>query len=155
MKIGAIWDAKVIHLNYVLRGKMVANDSMLSQEANATTLAFTINDSVLTSGEEDYMPKVGDVITVELNTKVIMGGVFEVGSINLKLEDAVITNIDKCNNLCVMVNLSAEQLTKHLTDHLYDTLGIKKHLSQKVDKRRRLLYNENRTEKEIQKNGKV
>ena len=75
------------------------------------------------------MPKVGDVITVELNTKVIMGGVFEVGSINLKLEDAVITNIDKCNNLCVTVNLSAEQLTKHLTDRVYDTFGIKKHKS--------------------------
>lgn len=129
MKIGTIWDAKVIHLNYVLRGKMVANDSMLNQEANATTLAFTINDAVLTSGDDDYMPKVGDVITAELTTKVIMGGVFEVGSINLKLEDAVITNIDKCNNLCVTVNLSAEQLTKHLTDYMYNTLGIKKHMS--------------------------
>ena len=123
MKIGTIWDAKVIHLNYVLRGKMVANDSMLSQEANATALSFAVNDAVLTSGEEDYMPKVGDVITVELTTKVIMGGVFEVGSINLKLEDAVITNIDKCNNLCVTVNLSAE----HLCDALFDRLGIKKH----------------------------
>ena len=129
MKIGTVWDAKVIHLNYVLRGKMVANDSMLSQEANATALSFAINDAVLTSGEEDYMPKAGDVITVELTTKVIMGGVFEVGSINLKLEDAVITNIDKFNNLCVTVNLSAEQLTKHLTDHMYNTLGIKKHMS--------------------------
>lgn len=129
MKIGTIWDAKVIHLNYVLRGKMVANDSMLSQEANATALSFAINDAVLTSGEEDYMPKVGDMITVELTTKVIMGGVFEVGSINLKLEDAVITNIDKFNNLCVMASLSAEQLTKHLTDHMYNTLGIKKHVS--------------------------
>ena len=129
MKIGAIWDAKIIHLNYVLRGKMVANDSMLNQEANATALSFAINDAVLTSGEEDYMPKAGDVITVELTTKVIMGGVFEVGSINLKLEDAVITNIDKFNNLCVTVNLSAEQLTKHLTDHMYNTLGIKKHVS--------------------------
>ena len=129
MKIGTVWDAKVIHLNYVLRGKMVANDSMLSQEANATALSFAINDAVLTSGDEDYMPKVGDVITVELTTKVIMGGVFEVGSINLKLEDAVITNIDKCNNLYVTVNLLAEQLTKHLTDHMYNTLGIKKHMS--------------------------
>ena len=129
MKIGTIWDAKVIHLNYVLRGKMVANDSMLSQEANATALSFAVNDAVLTSGEEDYMPKVGDVITVELTTKVIMGGVFEVGSINMRLEDAVITNIDKCNNLCVTVNLSAEQLTKNLTDHLYETFGIKKHKS--------------------------
>ena len=122
MKIGTVWDAKVTHLNYVLRGKMVANDSMLNQEANATTLAFTINDAVLTLGEEDYMPKVGDVITVELTTKVIMGGVFEVGSINMRLEDATITN----NNLYVTVNLSAEQLTKHLTDHLYSTFGIKK-----------------------------
>lgn len=129
MKIGAVWDAKVTHPNYVLRGKMVANDSMLSQEANATTLAFTINDAVLTLGEEDYMPKVGDVITVELTTKVIMGGVFEVGSINMRLENAVITDIDKFNNLCVTVNLSAEQLTKNLTDHLYDTFGIKKHES--------------------------
>ena len=129
MKIGTVWDAKVIHLNYVLRGKMVANDLMLSQEANATTLSFAINDAVLTSGEEDYIPQVGDMITVELTTKVIMGGVFEVGSINLKLEDAVITNIDKCNNLCVTVNLSAEQLTKHLMDHMYNTLGIKKHMS--------------------------
>lgn len=122
MKIGTVWDAKVTHLNYVLRGKMVANDSMLSQEANATTLAFIINDAVLTLGEEDYMPKVGDVITVELTTKVIMGGVFEVGSINLRLENAVITNIDKCNNLCVIANLSAD----HLYDALYDRLGIKK-----------------------------
>lgn len=125
MKIGAVWDAKVTHLNYVLRGKMVANDSMLSQEANATTLAFTINDAVLTLGDDDHMPKVGDVITVELTTKVIMGGVFEVGSINLRLEDAVITNIDKCNNLCVTVILSAE----HLCDALYDRLGIRKHKS--------------------------
>lgn len=129
MKIGAVWDAKVTHLNYVLRGKMVANDSMLSQEANATTLAFTINDAVLTLGDDDHMPKVGDVITVELTSKVIMGGVFEVGSINMRLEGAVITNIDKCNNLCVTVNLSAEQLTKNLTDHLYETFGIKKHES--------------------------
>ena len=126
MKIGAIWDAKVTHPNYVLRGKMVANDSMLSQEANATTLAFTINDAVLTSGEEDYMPKVGDVITVELTTKVIMGGVFEVGSINMRLEDAVITNIDKFNNLCVTVNLSAEQLT----DRMFDTLFGKRYKNQ-------------------------
>lgn len=126
MKIGTVWDAKVTHLNYVLRGKMVANDSMLSQEANATTLAFTINDAVLTLGDDDYMPKVGDVITVELTTKVIMGGVFEVGSINMRLEGAVITNIDKCNNPCVIANLSAEQLTKNLTDHLYETFGIKK-----------------------------
>ena len=124
MKIGTVWDAKVIHLNYVLRGKMVANDSMLSQEANATTLAFTINDAVLTLGD-DHMPKVGDVITVELTTKVIMGGVFEVGSINMRLENAVITNIDKFNNLCVTVNLSAE----YLYDALYDRLGIKKHES--------------------------
>ncbi len=124
MKIGAVWDAKVTHLNYVLRGKMVANDSMLSQEANATTLAFTINDAVLTLGD-DHMPKVGDVITVELTTKVIMGGIFEVGSINLRLENAVITDIDKCNNLCVTVNLSAE----YLYDALYDRLGIKKHES--------------------------
>lgn len=123
MKIGTVWDAKVTHLNYVLRGKMVANDSMLSQEANATTLAFTINDAVLTLGDDDYMPKVGDVITVELTTKVIMGGVFEVGSINMRLEDAVITNIDKFNNLCVTVNLSAEQLT----DRMYDTLFGKRY----------------------------
>lgn len=126
MKIGAVWDAKVIHLNYALRGKMVANDDiMLSQEANATTLAFAINDVVKIMGVDDHMPKVGDVITVELVTKVIMGRVFEVGSINLKLEDAVITNIDKCNNLYVTVILSAE----HLTDYLYDTFGIKKHKS--------------------------
>ena len=125
MKIGTVWDAKVTHLNYVLRGKMVANDSMLSQDANATTLAFTINDAVLTLGEEDYMPKVGDVATVELTTKVIAGRVFEVGSINMRLEDAVITNIDKYNNLCVTANLSAE----HLCDALYDKLGIKKHKS--------------------------
>ena len=123
MKIGTVWDAKVTHLNYVLRGKMVANDSMLSQEANATTLAFTINDAVLTLGDDDYMPKVGDVITVELTTKVIMGGVFEVGSINMRLENAVITNIDKFNNLCVTVNLSAEQLT----DRMYDTLFGKRY----------------------------
>ena len=130
MKIGAIWDAKVTHLNYVLRGKVVVvDDSMLSQDANDTILPFAINDAVLTLGEEDYMPKVGDVITVELTTKVIMGGVFEVGSINLRLENAVITDIDKCNNLCVIANLSAEQLTKNLTDHLYDTFGIKKHES--------------------------
>ena len=130
MKIGAIWDAKVTHPNYVLRGKVVVvDDSMLTQDANETILPFAINDAVLTLGEEDYMPKVGDVITVELTTKVIMGGVFEVGSINLKLEDAVITNIDKFNNLCVTVNLSAEQLTKHLTDHMYNTLGTKKHVS--------------------------
>lgn len=125
MKIGAVWDAKVTHLNYVLRGKMVANDSMLSQEASATTLSFAINDAVLTLGDDDYMPKVGDAITVELTTKVIMGGVFEVGSINMRLENAVITNIDKFNNLCVTVNLSAE----HLCDALYDRLGIKKHKS--------------------------
>lgn len=124
MKIGTVWDVKVTHPNYVLRGKMVANDSMLSQEANATTLAFTINDAVLTLGD-DHMPKVGDVITVELTTKVIMGGVFEVGSINMRLEDAVITNIDKFNNLCVTVNLSAE----HLTDRMFERLGIKKHES--------------------------
>ena len=130
MKIGAIWDAKVTHPNYVLRGKVVVvDDSMLTQDANDTILPFAINDAVLTLGEEDYMPKVGDVITVELTTKVIMGGVFEVGSINLRLEDAVITDIDKFNNLCVTVNLSAEQLTKNLTDHLYDTFGIKKHES--------------------------
>lgn len=142
MKIGTVWDAKVTHLNYVLRGKVVANDSMLSQDANETTLsfaindaaltlglAFTINDVVLTLGDDDYMPKVGDVITVELTTKVIMGRVFEVGSINMRLEGAVITNIDKRNNLCVIANLTAEQLTKHLTDHLYETFGIKKHQS--------------------------
>lgn len=126
MKIGAVWDAKVTHLNYVLRGKVVVvDDAMLGQEANETTLSFAINDAVLTLGEDDYMPKVGDVITVELTTKVIMGRVFEVGSINMRLEDAVITDIDKFNNLCVTVNLSAE----HLCDALYDRLGIKKHKS--------------------------
>ena len=126
MKIGAIWDAKVTHPNYVLRGKVVVvDDSMLTQEANDTILPFAINDAVLTLGEEDYMPKVGDVITVELTTKVIMGGVFEVGSIHLRLEDAVITDIDKFNNLCVTVNLSAEQLT----DRMFERLGIKKHES--------------------------
>lgn len=126
MKIGAVWDAKVTHLNYVLRGKVVVvDDTMLSQEANETTLSFAINDAVLTLGEDDYMPKVGDQITVELTTKVIMGGVFEVGSVNMRLENAAITNIDKFNNLCVTVNLSAE----HLCDALYDRLGIKKHKS--------------------------
>lgn len=120
MKIGAVWDAKVTHLNYVLRGKViVVDDTTLSQESNETTLSFAINDAVLTLGEGDnYMPKVGDVITVELVTKVIIGRVFEVGSINLKLENAVITDIDKYNNLCVTVNLSAD----HLTDRMYDTL---------------------------------
>lgn len=126
MKIGAVWDAKVTHLNYVLRGKVVVvDDTTLSQEANETTLSFAINDAVLTLGDDDYMPKVGDQITVELTTKVIMGGVFEVGSINMRLENAVITDIDKFNNLCVTVNLSAE----HLCDALYDRLGIKKHKS--------------------------
>lgn len=125
MKIGTVWDAKVTHLNYVLRGKMVANDSMLSQEANATTLVFTINDAVLTLGDDDCMPKVGDQITVELTTKVIMGCVFEVGSINMRLEDAVITNIDKFNNLCVTAKLTAE----HLYDALLEKFGVKKHKS--------------------------
>lgn len=126
MKIGAVWDAKVTHLNYVLRGKVVVvDDTMSSQEANETTLSFAINDAVLTLGDDDYMPKVGDVITVELVTKVIIGRVFEVGSINMRLENAVITDIDKYNNLCVTVNLSAE----HLCDALYDRLGIKKHKS--------------------------
>lgn len=125
MKIGTVWDATVTHLNYVLRGKMVANDSMLSQEANATTLVFTINDAVLTLGDDDCMPKVGDQITVELTTKVIMGCVFEVGSINMRLEDAVITNIDKCNNLCVTAKLTAE----HLYDALFEKFGVKKHKS--------------------------
>lgn len=69
MQIGAVWDAKVTHLNYTLKGK-------------ATTI-----------------------------------------------DDAVITGIDKYNNLCVIANLSAEQLTKNLTDHLYETFGIKKHES--------------------------
>lgn len=124
MKIGAIWDAKVTHPNYVLRGKVVVvDDSMLTQEANDTILPFAINDAVLTLGEEDYMPKVGDVITVELTTKVIMGGIFEVGSINLRLENAVITGIDKYDNLSVTANLTAD----HLTDYLYSTFGIKKH----------------------------
>lgn len=126
MKIGAVWDAKVTHLNYVLRGKVVVvDDTMLSQEANATTLAFTINDAVLTLGDDDCMPKVGDQITVELTTKVIMGCVFEVGSINMRLEDAVITNIDKCNNLCVTAKLTAE----HLYDALLEKFGVKKHKS--------------------------
>ena len=125
MKIGAVWDATVTHLNYALRGKMVANDSMLSQEANATTLVFTINDAVLTLGDDDCMPKVGDQITVKLTTKVIMGCVFEVGSINMRLEDAVITNIDKCNNLCVTAKLTAE----HLYDALLEKFGVKKHKS--------------------------
>lgn len=98
---------------------IVVDDTTLSQESNETTLSFAINDAVLTLGEGDnYMPKVGDVITVELVTKVIIGRVFEVGSINLKLENAVITDIDKFNNLCVTVNLSAD----HLTDRMYDTL---------------------------------
>ena len=65
------------------------------------------------------------MITAELTTKVIMGCVFEVGSINIRLENAVITDIDKFNNLCVTVNLSAD----HLTDYLYETFGIKKHES--------------------------
>lgn len=125
MKIGTVWDATVTHLNYVLRGKMVANDSMLSQEANETTLSFAINDAVLTLGDDDCMPKVGDQITVELTTKVIMGCVFEVGSISLRLEDAVITNIDKCNNLCVTAKLTAE----HLYDALLEKFGVKKHKS--------------------------
>ena len=38
---------------------------------------------------------------------------------------AVITNIDKCNNLCVIANLSAD----HLYDALLDKFGIKKHKS--------------------------
>ena len=126
MKIGAVWDAKVTHLNYVLRGKVVVvDDSMFSQDANETILPFAINDAVLSSGDDDCMPKVGDVITVELTTKVIMGGVFEVGSINLRLENAVITDIDKLNNLYVTVNLTAE----YLYDALYDRLEIKKHKS--------------------------
>ena len=126
MKIGAVWDAKVTHLNYVLRGKVVVvADSMLSQDANGTILPFAINDAVLTLGDDDCMPKVGDVITVELTTKVIMGGVFEVGSINLRLENAVITDIDKLNNLCVTVNLTVERLY----DALFDKFGIKKHES--------------------------
>ena len=126
MKIGTVWDAKVTHLNYVLRGKVVVvDDSTLSQDANETTFSFAINDAVLTLGDDDYMPKVGDVITVELTTKVIMGGVFEVGSIHLRLENAVITDIDKFNNLCVTVNLSAE----HLCDALFDRLGLKSHKS--------------------------
>lgn len=126
MKIGAVWDAKVIHSNYILRGKVVVvDDTMSSQEANETTLSFAINDAVLTLGEDDCMPKVGDQITVELTTKVIMGRVFEVGSINLRLTDVVITDIDKFNNLCVTAKLTAE----HLCDALYDRLGIKKHKS--------------------------
>lgn len=44
---------------------------------------------------------------------------------NMRLEDAVITNIDKFNNLCVTAKLTAE----HLYDALYDRLGIKKHKS--------------------------
>ena len=126
MKIGAVWDAKVIHSNYILRGKVVVVDNtMLNQEANETTLCFAINDAVLTLGEDDYMPKVRDQITVELTTKVIMGGVFEVGSISLRLTDAIITDIDKLNNLYVTAKLTAE----HLYDALYDRLGIKKHKS--------------------------
>ncbi len=126
MKIGAVWDAKIIHSNYILRGKVVVvNDTMSSQEANETTLSFAINDAVLTLGEGDCIPKVGDQITVELTTKVIMGCVFEVGSINLRLTDVVITDIDKFNNLCVTAKLTAE----HLYDALYDKLGIKKHKS--------------------------
>lgn len=120
MKIGTVWDAKVTHLNYVLKGKVTTIDD----------LSFTINDVVLVSGNDDhYIPKVGDLITVELTTEVIMSCVFEVGTIHLRFAEAVITGIDKCNNLCVTVNLSAEQLTKHLTDHLYETFGIKKHES--------------------------
>ena len=72
---------------------------------------------------------IGESETRQVLQQYCVRKVFEVGSINLKLEDAVITNIDKCNNLCVTVNLSAEQLTKHLTDHMYNTLGIKKHVS--------------------------
>lgn len=132
MKIGAIWDAKVIHSNYILRGKMVvadgttlSDDTTPSQEANETTLSFAINDAVLTLGEDDCMPKVGDQITVELTTKVIMGCVFEVGSINLRLTDVIITDIDKLNNLCVTAKLTAE----HLYDALLEKFGVKNHKS--------------------------
>lgn len=109
MKIGAAWDAKVTHLNYTLKGKATTIDD----------LSFTINDVVLVSGNDDYyMPKVGDLITVELTTEVIMNRVFEVGTIHLRFTEAVITGIDKYNNLCVTANLSAE----HLIDHRYDWL---------------------------------
>lgn len=116
MKIGTVWDVKVTHLHYTLKGKATTIDD----------LSFTINDVVLVSGNDDYyMPKVGDLITVELTTEVIMNRVFEVGTIHLRLENAVITDIDKFNNLCVTVNLTAE----YLYDALYDRLGIKKHKS--------------------------
>lgn len=126
MKIGAVWDAKVTHSNYILRGKVVDGDeTRLRQEINETTLSFVINDAVLTLGDDDCMPKVGDQITVELTTKVIMGCVFEAGSISLRLTNVVITDIDKFNNLCVTAKLTAE----HLYDALLGKFGVKNHKS--------------------------
>lgn len=113
MKIGTVWDAKVTHLNYTLKGKATTIDD----------LSFTINDVVLVSGNDDYyMPKVGDLITVELTTEVIMNRVFEVGTIHLRFTEAVITGIDKYDNLSVTANLTAEQLSKQMMDYLYNTL---------------------------------
>lgn len=120
MQIGAIWDAKVIHLNYTLKGKvLVVDDAMLGRAVDATTLPFAINDVTFVSGADDRMPQVGDLITVELTTKAIFGRSFDVGTVNVKLTDVVITDIDKYDNLYVTASFNISGAT---TGHPYNTL---------------------------------
>lgn len=108
MQIGAVWNAKVINLNYTLNGHTLAlDDSTLYCDVTADKLAFAIYDAVLTSSADDSMPKVGDLITVKLTTEAIVGRKYEVGTVNLRLTDAVITDIDKGGNLYVEAKLTA------------------------------------------------
>lgn len=120
MQIGAVWDVKIIHLNYTLKGNaLVVDDTMLGLAANVNTLAFAINDVAFVSGADDCMPKVGDLITVELTTKAIFGRSFDVGTVNVKLTDVVITDIDKYDNLYVTASFNISGVT---TGHPYNTL---------------------------------
>ncbi len=111
MQMGMVWDAKISHPQYNLKGKVLLEQQwdylMSSYDDKEGTLPFAVYDVEYTSQTDDRPYQKGDKISVGVASKAVLHCRFDVGTVNLTFDDVTITDIDDGGNLYVEAHLAA------------------------------------------------
>lgn len=111
MQMGMVWDVKISHPEYSLKGKVLLEQQwdylMSSFNDEEGVLPFAVYDVEYTSRTDDRAYQKGDKISVEVASKAFLHCRFDVGMVNLTFNNVTITDIDDGGNLYAEAHLLA------------------------------------------------
>ena len=118
MQMGMVWDVKISHPEYNLKGKTLCEQQwdylMSSHNDKEGTLPFAVYDVEYTSQSNNRTYQKGDKISMKIASKAFLHCRFDVGTVNLTLNDVTITDVDDGGNLYVKAHLTAMEYPPNL-----------------------------------------